>query len=157
MSRDLVRGGGALTPDIQFSVHWSAEKNAHGTPGLCAGPGGRLAGTHGSLSPFEVRNTLIIAGPGIRAGVSEVPAAIVDIAPTLAHCTGLPWDGDPPDGRILREALLDGADPTQIEVTSETLRLETPHGQQILETSTVAPGSGNSATYVDWGALVRHA
>lgn len=149
MSRALIRGSGDLAPDIQLSVHWSAAENARGTAGLCAGPKGRLAGTHGSLSPFEVRNTLIMTGPGIRPGPSEIPAAIVDVAPTLAHLSGLAWDG-PSDGRILHEALIDGPHPSELEVLSETIRLATPHGEQILERSTVL-----DHTYVDWGAVVR--
>jgi hypothetical protein len=90
-----------------------------------------------------------MAGPGIRAGVSEIPAAIVDVAPTLAHLSGLSWDG-PQDGRILHEALIDGPNLSEVEVTTETLRLATPHGEQILERSTVL-----DHTYVDWGAVVR--
>ena len=148
MSRDLIRGGGDLAPDIQLSVHWSAGKSVHGTAGLCAGPDGRLAGTHGSLSPFEVRNTLIMAGPGIRAGVSDVPAAIVDVGPTLAHLSGLPWHGAC-DGRILHEALTGGPNPSALEVATETIRLATPYGEQILERSTVL-----DRTYVDWGVVV---
>ena len=153
MSRALIRGGGDLAPDIQLSVHWSAAENAQGTAGLCAGPKGRLAGTHGSLSPFEVLNTLIMAGPGLRPGSSEIPTAIVDVAPTLAHLSGLAWDGPSDDansGRILHEALTDGPHPSELEVLSETIRLATPHGEQILERSTVL-----EHTYVDWGTVVR--
>ena len=47
-------------------------------------------------------------------------------------------------------ALIDGPNPSEVEVTTETLRLATPHGEQILERSTVL-----DHTYVDWGAVVR--
>lgn len=55
-----------------------------------------------------MRNTLIAAGPRLRQGsVSEIPCGIVDIAPTLLHCLGLPvpegWQG-----RVLSEALRKG-------------------------------------------------
>ena len=45
----------------------------------------------------------------------EVPAGIVDVAPTVRHLLGLP--AGPGDGRVLHEALAGGPDPARLEVT----------------------------------------
>src|SRR5262249_60208932 len=56
----------------------------------------------------ELSNVLIGGGSAFRGGlVSELPAGLIDVAPTIAHLLGLPGDGF--DGRVLREALADSA------------------------------------------------
>jgi len=92
--------------DIVFSFRWRDDKNPWGAPGTFVAEGRKPGfGTHASLSRFDIRNTLVAAGPDIRAGfIDELPTANVDIAPTILHLLGI----TPPearDGRILREAL----------------------------------------------------
>ncbi len=66
------------------------------------------AGIHGGLHRRELSNVLIAGGSAFRGGaVSELPAGLIDIAPTIGHLLGLPGDGF--DGRVLHEALADGA------------------------------------------------
>ena len=78
--------GGALAPDILYSNDWSNDANVHGCSGTAWSSPGTMAATHGSISPWDVRNTLIVAGPSFKRGVvSAVPAGNVDIAPTLIH------------------------------------------------------------------------
>lgn len=94
-------------PDVAISYAWTDEPNEAGWPGTVQGPVA-LAGEHGNASPYEMRSTLIVAGPGIGPGlVSDRPAGIVDIAPTLLDLLGLPiprrWMG-----RVLRELGPDG-------------------------------------------------
>ncbi len=93
-------------PDIVFAFRWRDGKNTHGTPGLITGeakrPGG---GTHGTLSKYDIHNTLVAAGPDLRAGFrNELPTGNIDVAPTILAILGLAQPGGA-DGRILYEAL----------------------------------------------------
>ena len=142
--------GGELAPELQYSVGWSSEPNVYGVAGLCGGAAGRLAGTHGSLSPFEVHNVLIMSGAGIKAGlVSDAAAGIVDLAPTLATLMGLGWDGAC-DGRILSEALLDGPDPADLALSTDQVEASDGEFRQVVHRSAAA-----GSMYVDAGALHR--
>jgi hypothetical protein len=70
------------------------------------------AGIHGGLSTAELHTVLMLGGGLIRsAGVSEWPAGLTDIAPTVLALLGV--DGAAAmDGRVLTEAFENGADPT---------------------------------------------
>ncbi len=49
---------------------------------MAAGPAG--AGMHVSLSPYDMHNTLVAAGPAFREGLaSELPSGNIDVAPTI--------------------------------------------------------------------------
>lgn len=77
-------------PDVAISYAWTADANEHGVPGTVGSPGS-LAGDHGGASPYEMHNTLIATGPGFRQGaVSERPAGIVDLAPTILELLRIP-------------------------------------------------------------------
>jgi hypothetical protein len=68
---------------------------------------------HGSISPYDLRNTLVMQGPDLRSGWrSSVPVGNIDLCPTLTHLLGLA-NGTSMDGRVLSEALAtwQGADP----------------------------------------------
>jgi arylsulfatase A-like enzyme len=93
-------------PDIVFSFRWGDLKNQYGAPGLIVGeakrPGG---GTHGTLSRYDIHNTLVAAGPDIRVGFrDELPTGNIDVAPTTLAILGLAQPGGC-DGRVLYEAL----------------------------------------------------
>jgi len=118
---------GELEPEVLFSPEWSDEANEHGYPGTRPADGSRYAADHGALSPWEVRNTLIAAGPAFKRGlVSDVPAGNADVAPTLAHALGIAAPG-PFDGRVLAEALAGGPDPARASVVRTTL--DASHGR----------------------------
>ncbi len=103
--------------DIVFSFRWKDGVNAHGIPGLIIAEGRVGAGTHGTLSRFDVHNTLVAAGPDIRAGYrDEFPTGNIDVAPTILHLLGLEQPGGS-DGRLLAEALADMPLPTEKTVT----------------------------------------
>jgi arylsulfatase A-like enzyme len=96
-------------PDVVVAMRWSAEKSEVGTPGLLAAEGGKKGkGSHGSLSRFDMHNTLVAAGPDLKSGlIDELPSGNVDLAPTILHILGV----SPPsrmDGRVLHEALVSG-------------------------------------------------
>ena len=99
-------------PDIVVALRWSQDKSSNGTPGLvfCDASDRKAGqGMHVTLSRFDMRSTLIAAGPDFRrAFVDELPTGNVDIAPTLLWILGI-QPPKPMDGRVLSEALsMDG-------------------------------------------------
>jgi hypothetical protein len=140
---EAAGGGGPDAPDLMLCLGWNDDENEFGVRGAGWG-GGAIAvgaGDHGGLSSWEMRNTLIAAGPAFREGIrSDLPCGIVDIAPTTLACLGVSvpavWHG-----RILSEALRDGVAPVPepaIEYAAlcatdggpvrQTLRVETAGG-----------------------------
>jgi arylsulfatase A-like enzyme len=108
MTLARVDAGSEETPDLIVSYHAEADTPLHGAAGIeyAAMEGNR--GNHGSFSRRDVHNTLIAAGPHFRKGfVDELPTGNVDIAPTVAHLLGIPFEAD---GRVLGEALAGGRD-----------------------------------------------
>ncbi len=107
-------------PDIVVSFRWNADKNSAGAPGmLTAMDGGVGKGTHGSLSRFDMNNTLIAAGPDFKKGhMSRVPSGNIDLVPTILWLLGV----EAPvglDGRVLGEAL--AGDQPAAEVVERTV------------------------------------
>lgn len=143
-----IGADGEHAPDLLFSPAWSDAVNAHGYPGAALSPHPRstYAGNHGSISPWEVRNTLIAAGPSFKRGlVSHVPAGNIDIAPTLLHILGI--DGAAAlDGRVLTEALAGGPAPQQVAVERWTETTETDSSRQQIQFS-----RAGGVTYLDSG------
>jgi arylsulfatase A-like enzyme len=78
-------------------------------------------GSHGSLSRAETRNFMAAIGPDFKAGYADAaPISNADIAPTLAHLTGiaLPAKGKL-TGRVITEALTGG---TEVNVSKRTIQ-----------------------------------
>ena len=96
-------------PDVLVSMRWTAERSEFGTPGLIASEGGKKGkGSHGSLSRFDMHNTLVAAGPDFKRGfINELPSGNADLAPTILHILGVA-PTSPMDGRVLDEALTHG-------------------------------------------------
>ena len=68
-------------------------------------PVGVGRGGHATLSPFDMRNTLVAAGPDFRHGlINELPSGNTDLAPTILHILGVAAP-EHMDGRVLFEAL----------------------------------------------------
>ncbi len=93
-------------PDLVVAMRWMDDPNEFGAPGqMLATSGTRGTGAHGSLSRFEMNNTLVAAGPSFKRGfVSNTPSGNIDVAPTILHVLGINRP-DWMDGRVLREAL----------------------------------------------------
>lgn len=143
-------------PDIVFSFRWSTATNANGTPGtvISEAQGSNMStslqkATHASLSPFDMHNTLIAAGPDFRKGlVSDTPSGNVDVAPTILHILGAPQPATM-DGRILNEALnAPPGNPPQIRKTQLRAQAQLPSGdwKQTLDVVEV-----NGVRYLDQG------
>jgi arylsulfatase A-like enzyme len=75
---------------------------------MLIGDGGtKGAGTHSSLSPYDLHNTLVACGPNLRRGwVDELPSGNIDVAPTILWLLGIE-PAAPTDGRVLLEAMAD--------------------------------------------------
>ena len=128
----------AFTPTFSYSYIWGEETNAFGIAGTeetfayggqedydqLQGPVrglNRLRSTHGTLSPFDLRTTLVLGGAGVRDGVTlDMPAGVIDLAPTALALLGLP-PLPRADGRVLDEAFVDGPMPATISMRSEHL------------------------------------
>src|SRR3981189_1645072 len=93
-------------------MRWNEESNEFGVPGMIASIDGKKgAGTHASLSPFDLHNTLVAAGPDFKKGfVDEMARGNIDVAPSVLYLLGLA-PSTPMDGRILSEALTVDAPP----------------------------------------------
>ena len=137
-------------PDIVVSMRWYPERNNFGAPGLIATPGGTNGtGTHGSLSPFDMHNTLVGSGPDLKRGfIDTIPSGNIDLAPTVLHLLGIK-PKQPMDGRVLREALAGETGPAP-EVKERRQTAERTIGlmqwSQYLQTSEV-----DGAIYFDEG------
>jgi arylsulfatase A-like enzyme len=114
-------------PDVLVSMRWSSDKNESGAPGLIIAEGGKKGkGTHASLGPTDLRNTLVAAGPDFKPGmIDDLPSGNADLAPTILHILGVPQPADTPmDGRVLEEALVNGSSPSEKPATTT---IETSH------------------------------
>jgi len=149
---EQVRIATTNAPDVLVAMRWSARTNAFGAPGLFAGDTNKK-GAHGSLSPYDMHNTLVAAGPDFRRGFKDkLPTGNIDLAPTILWILGL----QPPqamDGRILSEAVTElkapKAKPEQktVEASHDGAGF---HWRQYLKTSTVG-----DTIYFDEGNAVK--
>jgi arylsulfatase A-like enzyme len=102
-------------PDLVVSLRWSRDKSATGAPGLQTSdmsPSAKKAGNHASLSPYDMHNMLVAAGPDLKRGVVDtLPSGNTDIAPTVLWILGFRDESAKMDGRVLGEALSSDAPP----------------------------------------------
>ena len=108
------------SPDLLFTFPWTSRRNAFGVSGtdlanVSAG-GAPYVSDHGSMSPWNVRNTFLAWGAGVKKGVTVgVPAGNVDVTPTVLALLGI--DGETGlDGLVVTEALEGGPDPERVAV-----------------------------------------
>jgi predicted AlkP superfamily pyrophosphatase or phosphodiesterase len=138
-------------PDVVVSMRWSGEKARSGAPGLLVADsrGSGNSGLHASMSPFDMHNTLVAAGPDFKRGfVDTLPTGNVDVAPTVFWLLGVD-PGALRDGRILNEALVSPEAPTPEAGTERLSAARTIDGRvrrQYLQVSQVG-----STVYLDEG------
>jgi phosphonoacetate hydrolase len=123
---DRERAALVHAPTFTYSHAWTEEPNVHGAPGSSfagftasmadferlQGPIvglNRLTATHGTLSPRDQRTVLVLSGAGIRPGTPDLPAGVIDLAPTILALLGLPPLPDA-DGRALVESFAGNED-----------------------------------------------
>jgi hypothetical protein len=107
-SLDQAKIANDRSPDVVMSFRWKDQKNQFGVSGMIDADWQRAAGqgTHATLSPFDMHNTLIAAGPDFKHGeVDDLPSGNVDLASTILQILRI----KPPkqlDGRILSELMV---------------------------------------------------
>jgi arylsulfatase A-like enzyme len=129
------------SPDLLFTFPWTSRANAFGVRGTdlaCVGAGGApYASDHGSMSPWNVRNTFLAWGARFKKGVTvSVPAGNVDVTPTVLALLGVAGE-DGLDGRVLTEALDGGPDPERIAVETRVHTVAAGAYRAALQISTV--------------------
>jgi len=113
-----VKAAGPTAPDIIVSTRWqrlpATDEHPHievrndGYHEYNAG-----CGMHVTLSPTDLHNTCVAAGPDFRRGVADtLPSGNVDIVPTLLWLMNVPTE-PALDGRVLSEALVGDGPPLQ--------------------------------------------
>ena len=149
LSFDLARWGHPRAAQVLYSPDWTAAVGRYGFRGTSAQPG--VAG-HGSSSPFDIHNTLVAVGPGLKAGVEiAVPSGNVDFAPTFLHTLGIEIPASM-QGRVLHETLRGGPDPSEVAVEVSEVRVESADGRYRL-TAIVSEVDGRS--YLDYTTVER--
>ena len=106
-SLDQAKIANDRSPDVVMSFRWKDQKNQFGVLGMIDADWQRAAGqgTHATLSPFDMHNTLIAAGPDFKHGeVDDLPSGNVDLASTILQILGIKTS-EKMDGRILSEAM----------------------------------------------------
>jgi arylsulfatase A-like enzyme len=95
-------------PDVVMAFRWENSKNPFGILGMIDADWQRAPGkgTHATLSPFDMHNTLIAVGPDFQRGhTDKLPTGNTDLAPTILQILGIkPLQRL--DGRILSEAMV---------------------------------------------------
>lgn len=123
-------------PDILFTFPWTSDQNAFGVQGTdftdtsgTTGPRTGNASGHGSMSPWNVRNTFFAWGVDFKRGVKvQVPASNVDLTPTILALKGIKTD-EAFDGRVLLEGLKGGPDSEQVRVKTRVLTTKANQGR----------------------------
>jgi arylsulfatase A-like enzyme len=128
-------------PDLLFTFPWTSDANAFGVPGtdLASVSGGAklYVSDHGSMSPWNVRNTFLAWGASFKKRTTVgTPAGNVDVAPTILSLLGVAGGGAL-DGRVLAEALDGGPDPERIVVTTHVHSVEIGAYRAAIQTSEV--------------------
>jgi arylsulfatase A-like enzyme len=141
-------------PDLLFTFPWTSDANAFGMAGtdLASISGGAklYAADHGSMSPWNVRNTFLAWGADFKKRATVgTPVGNVDVAPTILSLLGL-TDGGALDGRVLAEALDGGPDPERCAVETRVHIVEAGPYRAAIQVSDV-----EGRRYVDKSWRVR--
>lgn len=111
-------------PDVMVSMRWKDEPWLDRLPGTVISEDTtktRGQGMHGSLSRFDMHNTLIAFGPDFKPGfVNDLPSGSCDVTPTVLKILGIEAKA-PLDGRVLREAMVNGE---AADIKPRTITLE---------------------------------
>jgi arylsulfatase A-like enzyme len=136
-------------PDIAMAFRWNDQPNEFGVRGMIDADWNRKAGagTHATLSKFDMHNMLIAAGPDFRHGAEDqLPTGNTDLTPTILHLLGVAAS-EKMDGRVLSEALADGrASEAETKMLTASRSFEHGSWQQYLKVSRVG-----STLYLDEG------
>jgi predicted AlkP superfamily pyrophosphatase or phosphodiesterase len=152
LSFDLTKGSHPTrAPDVAATLAWTSGRNAFGVAGAQtvhsnkSGPIAGGASGHGGLSPWVVRNTLVLWGSDFKSRTHvEAPASLADLMPTVLKVLAISTDRcESGCGRVLEEALRGSANqsprPTHRTVTTASgayrvwIRLSSIGGHEYLD------------------------
>jgi arylsulfatase A-like enzyme len=103
------------------------------------------------MSAWSMGNTTILWGADFKQRtVVRLPASNVDIAPTIISMLGMPGLNEM-DGRVLKEAFLNGPDAEQVPFETQVHRVKGTGGDSNVQLTTVA-----GVRYVIKGWRVRN-
>jgi arylsulfatase A-like enzyme len=128
-------------PDLLFTFPWTSRRSGFGVPGtdlaaVSAG-GTPYVSDHGSMSPWNVRNTFLAWGAGVKKGITApAPAGNADVAPTVLALLGQHGEAGL-DGRVVSEALEGGPDPEEVAVETRVYTAVAGAYRAALQISTV--------------------
>ena len=128
-------------PDVVVAFRWKDEAPRGRSPGTVIADGMDAGqGIHGSLSRYDLRNTLVASGPSIRSGmVNKLPSSNSDLAPTVVKLLGITLpQGGQMDGRVLTEALVDETAEEAKPPETQTLRAGNGLWRQYLKVTSFA-------------------
>jgi arylsulfatase A-like enzyme len=111
---------------------------------------------HGSSSPWDVHNTLIAAGPDLKAGLTiDTPSGNVDFAPTLLTLLGAAIPSSM-EGRPLEEAFVTGKPLNADAVSTREQSAATADGAYtVTGTYSILRSGGREYRYFDQARAVR--
>jgi arylsulfatase A-like enzyme len=140
--------------DLLLTFPWSSRPNAFGVPGAdlanISGGARLYPSDHGSMSPWNVRNTFLAWGVDFKKRATvRAPAGNVDVAPTILALLGMAA-GDGLDGRVLAEALERGPDEEQVVVDTRVHTAEAGAYRAAIQVSEV-----DGRRYVDTSWRIR--
>ncbi|MCU4181894.1 alkaline phosphatase family protein [Bosea sp. BH3] len=85
-------GHGTRQPELMFILKSTLDADPYGLPGLGAMTPGDVplgGGMHGGINPHELNTVLIVSDARGHRGLSQEPAGIIDIGPTVLGLLGL--------------------------------------------------------------------
>jgi predicted AlkP superfamily pyrophosphatase or phosphodiesterase len=108
-----VRIDSSFAPDIVLSLRWRPDNGTNGASSMIYSDYGQYGpgqGMHGSLSPSDMHNICLAAGPDFRKGVEDdLPSGNIDVAPTILWLLGIKPERQL-SGRVLAEAMSEAGD-----------------------------------------------
>lgn len=147
LPRSAVLADHRRSAEVLFTLRAGPGPSALGLPGTTLNDGALQAGagTHGGLTAAEMSIVLMLAGGRVPRGeLSEWPAGLADIAPTVLALLGI-GGGEVMDGRVLVEALGPGARPDAAPAPETWEPVNGTYGQRLARTRL------GRHTYIDFG------
>ena len=130
-----VKAAGPTAPDIIVATRWTRRPATDEHPHIEVRNDGYHeytagCGMHVTLSPTDLHNTCVAAGPDFRRGVVDaLPSGNVDVVPTLLWLMQVPTE-PALDGRVLSEALVADGPPLQtVKLERRDALAELPGGK----------------------------
>jgi predicted AlkP superfamily pyrophosphatase or phosphodiesterase len=147
----------ARSPSLLMAFNWHNTCNNYDAPGSGAFAEAGVAigrGSHGSLSPYEIRNVLIAAGPHFKQDtISTIPSGNIDLLPTLLAILDLP-STPAVVGRVLTESLRQHHAPSEAAIQTQIHhRTRDQNGIQIVQK--LQEIQVESTSYIDCGWVTR--